>query len=212
LPHMNDGQNREAVRDRIPAPPRERAVAAAPGKACASCSRIAIGANYEAVSAWRVFLALPFIYLPVLILPFVLLGAGLAYVHLRLLGAKDLKGLGDFLPAWSSHRYTYKTQIVKRDIHPLASWARLRLFWFFNCTLYCPFSVGALEWAAYLTKAVENWWCPFGHSRKAEYASAALDGSFWHGSRDEAQLDPRDRCNPIWSTEDPLRAPTGRAD
>jgi len=181
---------------------------AAPGaKACESCHRITIGAHYDDVSPWRVFVALPFVYLPILMMPFILLGGAFVYIHLRMMGARDLRTLRDFLPAWNSHRYRYKTQIVKHDIHPWARWARARIFWVFNCTLYCPFSVAVLEWVTYLTKAVENWWCPFGHARKNEYASAAIDASFWHVSRDVAQLHPEDRENPIWNQE-AARQPT----
>jgi hypothetical protein len=168
-------------------------------KACAHCDRITIGGNYDRVSPWRVLVGLPFVYLPVLVMPFILLGGALVYIHLRMMGASDLKTLRDFLPDWDSHRYHYKTQIVKQDIHPWARWARARFFWVFNCTLYCPFSVASLEWVTYLTKAVENWWCPFGHARKEAYASAAIDASFWHVSRDVAQLHPEDRDNPIWN-------------
>jgi hypothetical protein len=170
-------------------------------KACQSCARIDIGVHYVKISPWRVFAGLPFVYLPILALPIILLGAGLVYVHLRMNGARNLKTLRDFLPAWESHRYRYKTQIVKRDVHPLARWTRTRAYWFFNCTLYCPFSVATLEWAAYLTKAVENWWCPFAHQQKPNYAGSAIDYSFWHSSQDVAQLNPEDRDNPIWNRD-----------
>ncbi len=104
-------------------------------KACAHCDRITIGGNYDRVSPWRVLVGLPFVYLPVLVMPFILLGGALVYIHLRMMGASDLKTLRDFLPDWDSHRYHYKTQIVKQDIHPWARWARARFFWVFNCTL-----------------------------------------------------------------------------
>ena len=178
------------------------AIARAP-KACESCSRVDIGINYRKVSPWRVALALPFVYLPVLVMPFVLLGALLVYAHLRIMGAQNLKTLRDFLPAWDSHRYKYKTQIVKHDIHPLAAWARTRAYWVFNCTLYCPLSVATLEWTTYLTKVVENWWCPFGHAQKHNYADAAIDYSFWHISKDAGALHPDDRDNAIWNKDAP---------
>jgi len=180
---------------------REGVQAGPAPKACQSCARIDIGVPYEKVSAWRVFAALPFVYLPILAMPFIMLGGGLVYLHLRLMGARNLKTLRDFLPAWDSHRYSYKTQIVKRDIHPLARWARTRAFWVFNCTLYCPLSVAALEWVTYLTKAVENWWCPFGHAHKPNYAGSAIDYSFWHVSQDVAQLHAEDRDNPMWNKD-----------
>jgi len=148
-----------------------------------------------------VLLGLPFVYLPILAMPFILLGGALVYIHLRMMGAQNLKTLRDFLPARDSHRYEYKTQVVKNDIHPLARWARTRAYWLFNCTLYCPFSVAALEWTTYLTKAVENWWCPFGHAQKGNYAGSAIDYSFWHVSKDAKKLHPEDRDNPIWNRD-----------
>ena len=170
-------------------------------KACQACARVDIGVHYAKVSPWRVFLGLPFVYLPILAMPFILAGAGLVYIHLRLLGAQNLKTLRDFLPAWESHRYSYKTQIVKDDCHPWARWTRTRAYWIFNCTFYCPFSVASLEWASYLTKVVEIWWCPFGHAQKENYAGSAIDYSFWHVSKDVAQLHAEDRDNPIWNKD-----------
>jgi len=179
----------------------EPAPAPASVKACHSCARVEIGTHYRKLSPWRVFVGLPFIYLPILTMPFILLGGLMVYVHLRIMGARDLKTLRDFLPPWESHRYRYKTQILRRDIHPLAYWARTRAYWMFNCTLYCPFSVAALEWTTYLTKVVENWWCPFAHAQKPNYAGSAIDHSFWHVSRDVAQLHPEDRDNSIWNRD-----------
>jgi hypothetical protein len=60
-------------------------------------------------------------------------------------------------------------------------------------------SVAVIEWNAYLVKAVENWWCPFHHSKKATYDTALLDSSYWHISRNAQQLHPSDRDNPIWA-------------
>ena len=67
--------------------------------------------------------------------------------------------------------------------------------------MYCPFSVASLEWTTYLTKVVENWWCPFRHERKPHYAGSAIDYSFWHMSRDVEKLAPEDRDNPIWNKD-----------
>ena len=170
-------------------------------KACHDCSRIHIGANFTKVSPIRTFFGLFFVYTPILVLPFVLLGGCLVYVHLRLMGASNLKTLADFLPDWKSHRYRHKTQIVKDDVVGIAAWARIRAFWVFNCSLYCPISVAVLEWTTYLTKAVENWWCPFHHQKKENYATARLDYSYWHVSRDVERLHPHDRDNPIWNHE-----------
>jgi len=47
-------------------------------KACASCTRVDIGVHYAKVSPWRVFVGLPFVYLPILVMPFILLGGGLS--------------------------------------------------------------------------------------------------------------------------------------
>jgi len=79
---------------------------------------------------------------------------------------------------------------------------RARFFWVFNCKMYCPMSVALLDYAAYLVKVVENWWCPFAHDRKPSYADGAIDGSFWHtNSSESAKLHPDDRDNPIWSEQ-----------
>jgi hypothetical protein len=49
---------------------------------------------------------------------------------------------------------------------------------------------------------VENWWCPFDHSCKREYAEGAIDRSFWHiYSHELGLLHPEDRDNPIWNEE-----------
>ena len=90
---------------------------------------------------------------------------------------------------------------MKDDCHPWARWTRTRAYWIFNCTFYCPFSVASLEWASYLTKVVEIWWCPFGHAQKQNYAGSAIDASFWHVSKDVAKLHPEDRDNPIWNKD-----------
>ena len=173
-------------------------------KACQSCTRIEIGRQFRAVSRARVFFGLFFVYAPVVLLPVFVLSGLLVYAHLRLMGAQNLKTLRDFLPEWQSHRYSYKTQITVRDGPGLAFWSRLRAFWMFNCTFYCPVSVAVIEWNAYLVKAVENFWCPFQHSKKADYKGSSLDYSFWHLSKDVQQLNPSDRENPIWNSETKL--------
>ena len=168
-------------------------------KPCEACSRIEIGGPYVAISKARVFVGLVFVYSPILFLPLFMLSGLLVYVHLRFLGAQNLKTLRDFMPDPKSHRYSLKTQITNDDSPTIAFWTRLRVFWTFNCTFYCPTSVAVLEWNTYLVKAVENWWCPFHHNKKANYASSSLDTSYWHLSRDVEQLHPDDRANPIWS-------------
>lgn len=63
-------------------------------------------------------------------------------------------------------------------------------------------SVALLRYAAYLVKIVENWWCPFDHEYKHEYADGAIDKSFWHIYSHEIELlHPDDRDNPIWNED-----------
>ena len=74
--------------------------------------------------------------------------------------------------------------------------------WIFNCKVYCPLSVALLRYAVYLVKIVENWWCPFTHERKEEYADGAIDYSYWHiYPETKALLHPDDRDNPIWNRD-----------
>lgn len=170
-------------------------------KTCENCERIAINKPYKKISTARALVGLIFVYLPIVFLPFILLAAAMIYTHLRLIGAQNLKILKDYLPEPESHRYSRKTQITYKNSSRLAIWSRSRTFWLFNCTWYCPFSVGTLEWFAYLVKTVENWWCPFNHSRKHHYAVAQLDGSYWHYDTDINQLHPEDRDNPNYSKQ-----------
>lgn len=167
-------------------------------KACMACERVTIGHNFERSSPWRVFAGLPFVYLPIVFLPFFLLSGLMIQVHLRFMGAQNLRGLRSFMPDWKSHRYSFKTQIVRRDAPRGALWVRSRLFWIFNCTFYCPFSVAVLEWHTYLVKLVENWWCPFHHANKENYAISSIDKSYWHAVGDDRLLHEDDRANPIW--------------
>jgi hypothetical protein len=49
---------------------------------------------------------------------------------------------------------------------------------------------------------VENWWCPFAHDKKPDYAEGAIDKSFWHLHKAERnKLHPDDLDNPIWNEE-----------
>jgi hypothetical protein len=60
--------------------------------------------------------------------------------------------------------------------------------------------VALFRYATYLVKIVENWWCPFNHGQKPEYAESAIDNSFWHVYPEElAKLHPEDRENPLWN-------------
>jgi len=176
-------------------------------KACERCrpdhediARVQIGKQHRQLSFIRQFLGVWLIYLPVITLPFVLFSAYLTYWHLRMMGAKNLKPLSEFLPGRKSYRYTMKNQITMQPGYRLSP-TQSRRFWIFNCTWYCPFSVGLFEWHAYLVKVVENWWCPFRHDMKEKhYREAAIDQSFWHiYPEDIVKLEPEDRDNPIWN-------------
>lgn len=171
-------------------------------RACQNCDRIIISRRYMRHRKTRTMAGMIFVYIPILFLPFILISAWSVYLHLRITGAENLKTLGDFLPDRASHRYSYKTQITFKGGAKAAIWSRTRAFWIFNCTWYCPFSVGLLEWFAYLVKAVENWWCPFGHARVDAYAGSSIDRSYWHDAANLDQLHPDDRDNPIFADPD----------
>lgn len=164
---------------------------------------VTIGQSYPKQSVLlRVLIGTPLIYLPILTtIPFVLIGVILVRWHLRILGAKNMKSYWrDFVPAWITHRYTYKTQPVATD--SIFSIQHYKWAWIFNCKMYCPLSVALLRYAVYLVKIVENWWCPFTHSRKEEYCDAAIDYSYWHiDKKRAAKLHPDDRNNPIWNKD-----------
>lgn len=161
-----------------------------------------IGTSYLKRPLWfRVLVGVPLIYLPILVsMPFVVLGVVVVRLHLRALGATNMKSYWDFVPAWVSHRYTYATQPVhtKSPFFP----GHYKWFWIFNCKMYCPMSIALLRYYVYLVKIVENWWCPFDHARKNEYADAPIDTSYWHlNEESKALLHPVDRDNPIWNKD-----------
>ena len=181
-------------------------------KACESCgdteedvARVLIGKGHRKLSFLRQFLGVWLIYLPILTLPFIFVSAYLSYWHLRAMGAENIKPLSAFLPDRKSYRYTMKNQIVMHPGYPFSP-TQSKLFWIFNCTWYCPHSVGLFEWHAYLVKLVENWWCPFRHDKKeANYREATIDKSFWHiYPEDIGKLTPEDRANPIWNEDGDL--------
>jgi len=164
--------------------------------------RVVIGGRIRQTPIPRQIVAVPMVYLPLLFLPFVRISAALTYWHLRALGADNLKTLRDFLPEKASHRYDLKGQILAKKTLKVDFWSGSRSFWIFNCTFYCPYAVGLFAWHTYLVKVVENFWCPFHHSRKASYADAAIDKSFWHAyPEDVVKLHPDDLENPIWNAE-----------
>ncbi len=171
-------------------------------KACESCAnRVEIGKHYRNQSVPKRAIGMILVYLPIATLPFVFLSAYLTYFHLRMMGAKNIKTLSDYLPDRKSHRYTLKNQITMEGSFK-ASTSQSKLFWILNCTWYCPVSVALFEWHAYMVKVVENWWCPFGHEKKEGYKNGAIDQSFWHVyPEDRAKLEKEDLENPIWNNE-----------
>jgi hypothetical protein len=150
---------------------------------------------------WQIIVGTVLIYLPLLItVPFAALAVVLVRWHLRIMGAENLKSYRDFLPEWVSHRYTREDQIIFTTDMPWWQPARTRLFWLFNCKVYCPLSVALFSYLAYLVKVVENWWCPFYHDKKPTYGEGAIDHSFWHIYPEEnAKLHPDDQDNSIWN-------------
>lgn len=174
-------------------------------KACEQCrtQRTTIGKRFYSLPAWRRYVGSFLIYLPLVVsLPFVTIGAWVLYAHLRVLGAKDLKRYSDFLPDWSTHRYSKLSDQIAFKMDYTAPWASMKAFWMFNCNLYCPLSVGIYEWSTYLVKTVENFWCPFYHNRKETYVDSAIDQSYWHiREENRAQLTPDDRDCVIWNED-----------
>lgn len=175
--------------------------------------RVTIGSNYERQPFWKIVLGVPLIYLPLITtVPFVALGVVLVRAHLKYVGGMAIKSYWEFVPSWVSHRYRNKEQptINISRFHP----AHYRFFWVFNCKLYCPLSVALFRYASYLVMIVENWWCPFVHDRKGDYAEGAIDRSFWHVDPEETvKLHPDDKNNLQWNEqrESPDRAPGERS-
>lgn len=164
-------------------------------------SYIKIGDNFDKQVVWKVFIGVPLIYMPLIFsIPFVIICVFLVKTHLRLMGAENIKSYWEFVPEWASHRYHYHNQITYVTG---AKWHNLRAYrwyWIFNCNLYCPLSVALFRYVTYLVKIVENWWCPFEHDKKCEYAEAAIDKSYWHlHEQEKEKLHPDDRDNPTWN-------------
>lgn len=166
-------------------------------------SRVNIGNNFLKQQNWKIYLGVPLIYLPLIVtIPFVLVGIFLVKLHLKLVGAKNVKPYWSFVPEWITHRYKYDNQII---YHTQSKWYHLghyKFFWLFNCKLYCPLSVALFRYASYLVMIVENWWCPFHHEKKSEYQDGAIDQSYWHLYEGEKQrLHPDDLNNSIWNNK-----------
>ena len=163
--------------------------------------RVRIGCNYAKQPFWKVILGVPLIYLPILTtVPFVVVGTLLVKTHLKYVGAMEIKSYWEFVPDWISHRYKNSDQPTI-NISPF-NLAHYKLFWVFNCKLYCPLSVALFRYAVYLVEIVENWWCPFSHGKKEDYTDGAIDKSFWHVDPEEmVKLNPDDKENPIWNEQ-----------
>lgn len=174
-------------------------------KACQQCrsQRISIGKRFNSLPAWRRYIGSMLIYLPMFFsLPFVTLGAWILYAHLRVMGAKDVKRYWEFVPDWSTYRYSKLSDQVAFRMDYTAPWSSVKSFWMFNCNFYCPLSVGIYEWSLYLVKAVENFWCPFFHNRKETYADSAIDKSYWHIKEEGASaLHPDDLNCALWNED-----------
>jgi len=165
--------------------------------------RVKIGCNFRNQPYWKLVLGVPLIYLPIVTtIPFVLIGILLVKTHLKYIGGTNIKSYWEFVPSWVSHRYRHENQITFTSRAGAFNPARYRYYWIFNCKLYCPMSVALFRYAAYLVKIIENWWCPFAHDLKHEYAEGAIDKSFWHIYANELEsLHPEDRNNTIWDED-----------
>lgn len=164
-------------------------------------NRVIIGRNFRAVPLWIRYIAVPLIYMPLFFtVPFMLFTVMFVRIHLRLIGARNLRGYWSFVPSWASHRYRYENQITFTTRTSRFQFQHYRWYWIFNCKLYCPMSVALFAYCTYLVKVVENWWCPFAHDKKAGYVDGAIDHSYWHVFPDEhAKLHVDDQNNPIWN-------------
>ncbi|WP_419642559.1 hypothetical protein, partial [Thiolapillus sp.] len=84
-------------------------------KACegspAGSNCVCIGENYKKLTWFQRVFGVLLIYVPIITMPFIFFSAYISYLHLKLMGAENIKTLSDFLPARKSHRYTMKTQI-----------------------------------------------------------------------------------------------------
>lgn len=163
--------------------------------------RVRIGENFGPQPRWKVFIGVPLIYIPIIFsIPFVVVAVFLVKTHLRLMGAKNIRPYWDFVPDWVTHRYKYSNQIVYSTGARWHNLRHYRWYWIFNCKIYCPLSVAVFRYISYLVKIVENWWCPFHHNEKKEYAEGAIDRSYWHlHDQERGRLHPDDRENPIWN-------------
>ncbi len=165
--------------------------------------RVKIGSNFKKQPDWKILMAIPLVYIPIITtIPFVVIGVLLVRIHLKYVGAMDIKSYWDFVPSWVSHRYRYSDQITISTARKWYNFTGYKFSWIFNCKIYCPLSVALFKYAAYLVEVVENWWCPFAHDQKEKYREGAIDKSYWHiCDKDRNKLHPEDRDNPIWNED-----------
>jgi len=166
--------------------------------------RVQIGSNFSNQTKWKKAIGIPLVYVPIVTtIPFLAVGVFLVKLHLKLIGASNVRSYWDFVPAWVSHRYQLDDQIT----NPKSRWynpGSYRAHWIFNCKLYCPLSIALCRYTAYLVMIVENWWCPFHHDQIENYREGAIDKSYWHLQPESREkIHPDDRGNPIWNEESP---------
>lgn len=127
-------------------------------KACDQCSaagrhedRVRVSSIYKEKPLLYKLLCVLLIYLPLLSIPFVIFSGALIAHYLNIAGARDFMPYRSFLPDPKSHRYDLKNQVTMESnfwLNPI----RTKLFWIWNCTWYCPYSVALFEWHANLMK------------------------------------------------------------
>jgi hypothetical protein len=127
-------------------------------KACDQCSgagrhegRVQVNNTYKEKPLAYKLICILLIYLPLLSIPFVIFNGALIALYLKIAGVRDFMPFGSFLPDRKSHRYDLKNQVTMESnfrLNPI----RTKLFWIWNCTWYCPYSVALFEWHAYLMK------------------------------------------------------------
>ena len=119
--------------------------------------RVTIGANFLQQPTWKKAVGIPLIYFPLITTtPFVLLGVLLVRIHLKYVGAMNIRSYWDFVPAWISHRYRNDNQIIYTTGSTWYNLRAHRFYWIFNCKLYCPLSVALFAYAAYLVLHVDG--------------------------------------------------------
>jgi hypothetical protein len=131
-------------------------------KACDQCTaagrhedRVRVSSTYKEKPLAYKLVCVLLIYLPLLSIPFVIFSGVLIARYLKIAGARDFMSYRSFLPDRQSHRYDLKSQVTMESDYRLNP-IRTKLFWIWNCTWYCPYSVALFEWHAYLMKLMET--------------------------------------------------------